>query len=160
MITNKIKLEPMIEPDYQELSNSNIPKAEESMGSQAPVYTIPPTTFFGFAIDPGAQFYQDQELQKSRIAFAHVLESGKGGAVFGSSESSSCFSTHCCGYGGLSMCMEQVISKKLRFVIIAGELIGKQSPFLMNTQAEMDMTIEDYHYGNNGFKWQSIRGHI
>ncbi|XP_013616901.1 PREDICTED: uncharacterized protein LOC106323300 [Brassica oleracea var. oleracea] len=30
------------------------------------------------------------------------------------------------GYGGLSMCMEQVISKKLRFVIIAGELIGKQ----------------------------------
>ncbi|CAN6896480.1 unnamed protein product [Brassica oleracea] len=66
------------------------------MGSQAPVYTIPPTTFFGFAIDPGAQFYQDQELQKSRIAFAHVLESGKGGAVFGSSESSSCFSTHCC----------------------------------------------------------------
>ncbi|KAL0651749.1 hypothetical protein Bca4012_094440 [Brassica carinata] len=80
------------------------------MGSQAPVYTIPPTTFFGFAIDPGAQFYQDQELQKSRIAFAHVLESGKGGA----------------GYGGLSMCMEQVISKKLRFVIIAGELIGKQ----------------------------------
>ncbi|KAL0679839.1 hypothetical protein Bca4012_007820 [Brassica carinata] len=85
-----------IEPDYQELSNSNIPKAEESMGSQAPVYTIPPTTFFGFTIDPGAQFYQDQELQKSRIAFAHVLESGKGGAVFVSSESSSCFSTHCC----------------------------------------------------------------
>lgn len=27
----------------------------------------------------------------------------------------------------------------------------------MNTQAEMDMTIEDYHYGNNGFEWQSIR---
>ncbi|KAG2247782.1 hypothetical protein Bca52824_087410 [Brassica carinata] len=74
-----------IEPDYQELSNSNIPKAEESMGSQAPVYTIPPTTFFGFAIDPGAQFYQDQELQKSRLAFAHVLESGKGGC-FGSSK--------------------------------------------------------------------------
>ena len=100
------------------------------MGSQSPVYTIPPTTFLGFAIDPGAQFYPDQELQKSRISFAHVLESGKGGTVFGSSESSSCFSTHCCvwtrEYGGVSMSMDQVISKKLRFVIIAGELIGEQ----------------------------------
>ncbi|CAN6972334.1 unnamed protein product [Brassica rapa subsp. trilocularis] len=96
------------------------------MGSQSPVYTIPPTTFLGFAIDPGAQFYPDQELQKSRISFAHVLESGKGGTVFGSSESSSCFSTHCFvwtrEYGGVSMSMEQ----KLRFVIIAGELIGEQ----------------------------------
>ncbi|WZZ34254.1 hypothetical protein YC2023_017655 [Brassica napus] len=69
----------------------------------------------------------DQELQKSRIAFAHVLESGKGGAVFGSSESSSCFSTHCCvrtrEYGGVSMCMEQVISKKLRNKKLCNELV-------------------------------------
>ncbi|CAN6843715.1 unnamed protein product [Brassica oleracea var. botrytis] len=48
------------------------------MGSQSPVYKIPPTIFFGFAIDPGAQFYQDQDLQKSRNVFTHVLESRKG----------------------------------------------------------------------------------
>ncbi|CAN6851755.1 unnamed protein product, partial [Brassica oleracea] len=81
--------------------------AGESMGSQSPVYKIPPTIFFGFAIDPGAQFYQDQDLQKSRNVFTHVLGSRKGGAVFGSSESFSCFSTHCCvrtrEYGGVSM---------------------------------------------------------
>ncbi|KAL0884563.1 hypothetical protein Bca101_008544 [Brassica carinata] len=104
-----------------------------------PVYTIQPTMFFGFAIDPGARFYQDQDLQKSRFAFSHVLESGNGGAVFGSSESFSCFSTHCSvrtkEYGGVSMWTKS-FSKKLRFVIIAGELIGEQvlqlSPFLMN----------------------------
>ncbi|KAF8053174.1 hypothetical protein N665_1456s0010 [Sinapis alba] len=45
------------------------------MGSQSPVYTIPPTMFFEIDIDPGVQFFQD--LPKSRIAFAHVLESGK-----------------------------------------------------------------------------------
>ncbi|KAG2281196.1 hypothetical protein Bca52824_052416 [Brassica carinata] len=111
------------EPDNQELSNSNIPKAEEnsvqvkkkvlageSMGSQSPVYKIPPTIFFGFAIDPGAQFYQDQDLQKSRNVF-------------------SCFSTHCCvrtrEYGGVSM-WNKSFSKKLRCVIIAGELVGEQ----------------------------------
>ena len=51
------------------------------MGSQFPVYTIPPTMFFGFAIGPGAQFDQNQDLQKIWIAFAQVLESGKGGAI-------------------------------------------------------------------------------
>ncbi|KAG2305885.1 hypothetical protein Bca52824_025633, partial [Brassica carinata] len=118
---------------------NKIPSRRINGKSVPPVYTIQPTMFFGFAIDPGARFYQDQDLQKSRFTFSHVLESGKGGAVFGSSESFSCFCTHCCvrtkEYGGVSMWTKS-FSKKLRFAIIAGELIGEQvlqlSPFLMN----------------------------
>ncbi|CAN7002210.1 unnamed protein product [Brassica oleracea var. botrytis] len=82
-------------------------KLYQILYSQFPVYTIPPTMFFGFAIGPGGQFDQNRDLQKIWIAFAQVLESGKGGAIFGSSESFSCFSTHCCvwtrEYGGVSM---------------------------------------------------------
>ncbi|CAN6847611.1 unnamed protein product, partial [Brassica oleracea] len=82
-------------------------KLYQILYSKFPVYTIPPTMFFGFAIGPGGQFDQNRDLQKIWIALAQVLESGKGGAIFGSSESFSCFSTHCCvwtrEYGGVSM---------------------------------------------------------
>uniref|UniRef100_M4DZQ8 Uncharacterized protein n=1 Tax=Brassica campestris TaxID=3711 RepID=M4DZQ8_BRACM len=56
-------------------------KLYQILYSKFPVYTIPPTMFFGFAIGPGAQFDQNQDLQKIWITFAQVLESGKGGAI-------------------------------------------------------------------------------
>ncbi|KAG2296061.1 hypothetical protein Bca52824_042730 [Brassica carinata] len=167
--------EKMIEPNYQELSNSDIPKAEqngvqvkviagESMGIQSPVYTRTPTMFVDFTLDPGAQFHQN--VPQSWNAFAYVLESGEGGAVFGSSDSSPVSSHNVVVFGqgndGVSV-WNKSSSKKLRFVLIAGEPIGEPvvqyGPFVMNTQAEIDMTIEDYHYSKNGFEmakyWKS-----
>ncbi|KAL0844803.1 hypothetical protein Bca101_018049 [Brassica carinata] len=160
--------EKMIEPNYQELSNSDIPKAEqngvqvkviagESMGIQSPVYTRTPTMFVDFTLDPGAQFHQN--VPQSWNAFAYVLESGEGGAVFGSSDSSPVSSHNVVVFGqgndGVSV-WNKSSSKKLRFVLIAGEPIGEPvvqyGPFVMNTQAEIDMTIEDYHYSKNGFE--------
>lgn len=54
-------------------------------------------------------------------------------------------------------------SKPLRFLLIAGEPIGEpvvqHGPFVMNTQAEIDMTIEEYRSAKNGFEraksWRS-----
>ncbi|KAL0674536.1 hypothetical protein Bca4012_002517 [Brassica carinata] len=167
--------EKMIEPNYQELSSSDIPKAEqngvevkviagESMGIQSPVYTRTPTMFLDFILHPGAQFHQN--VPESWNAFAYVLESGEGGAVFGSSNSSPVSAHNVVVFGqgndGVSV-WNKSSSKKLRFVLIAGEPIGEPvvqyGPFVMNTQAEIDMTIEDYHYSKNGFEmakyWKS-----
>ncbi|KAL0720547.1 hypothetical protein Bca4012_035146 [Brassica carinata] len=167
--------EKMIEPNYQELSSSDIPKAEqngvqvkviagESMGIQSPVYTRTPTMFLDFTLDPGAQFHQN--VPESWNAFAYVLESGEGGAVFGSSNASPVSAHNVVVFGqgndGVSV-WNKSSSKKLRFVLIAGEPLGEPvvqyGPFVMNTQAEIDMTIEDYHYGKNGFEmakyWRS-----
>jgi len=167
--------EKMIEPNYQELSHSDIPKAAEngvevkiiageSMGIQSPVYTRTPTMFLDFTLDPGAQFHQN--VPESWNAFAYVLESGESGAVFGSSSSSPVSAHNVVVFGpgndGVSV-WNKSSSRKLRFVLIAGEPIGEPvvqyGPFVMNTQAEIDMTIEDYHYGKNGFEmakfWRS-----
>ncbi|KAG2290277.1 hypothetical protein Bca52824_049881 [Brassica carinata] len=167
--------EKMIEPNYQELSSSDIPKAEqngvqvkviagESMGIQSPVYTRTPTMFLDFTLDPGAQFHQN--VPESWNAFAYVLESGESGAVFGSSNASPVSAHNVVVFGqgndGVSV-WNKSSSKKLRFVLIAGEPLGEPvvqyGPFVMNTQAEIDMTIEDYHYGKNGFEmakyWRS-----
>uniref|UniRef100_A0A2N9HWX2 Pirin-like protein n=1 Tax=Fagus sylvatica TaxID=28930 RepID=A0A2N9HWX2_FAGSY len=54
-------------------------------------------------------------------------------------------------------------SKPLRYVLLAGqplnEPVVQYGPFVMNTQAEIDRTIEDYHYSKNGFEmakyWRS-----
>ncbi|CAH8306052.1 unnamed protein product [Eruca vesicaria subsp. sativa] len=167
--------EKMIEPNYQELSSADIPKAEqngvqvkviagESMGIQSPVYTRTPTMFLDFTLGPGAQFHQN--VPESWNVFAYVLESGEGGAVFGSSNSSPVSAHNVVVFGqgndGVSV-WNKSSSKILRFVLIAGEPIGEPvvqyGPFVMNTQAEIDMTIEDYHYSKNGFEmakyWKS-----
>ena len=134
------------------------------MGIQSPVYTRTPTMFLDFILHPGAQFHQN--VPESWNAFAYVLESGESGAVFGSSNASPVSAHNVVVFGqgndGVSV-WNKSSSKKLRFVLIAGEPLGEPvvqyGPFVMNTQAEIDMTIEDYHYGKNGFEmakyWRS-----
>jgi hypothetical protein len=53
--------------------------------------------------------------------------------------------------------------KPLRFLLIAGEPIGEPvaqlGPFVMNTEEEIDMTINDFEFSINGFEkakhWKS-----
>ncbi|KAI5653133.1 hypothetical protein M9H77_30320 [Catharanthus roseus] len=160
----------MIEPRYQELLSGDIPRAEqdgvevkviagEAMGVHSPVYTRTRTMFLDFTLKPKAQYHQS--IPESWNAFVYIIE---GEGVFGVPNSSPISAHHTLLLGpgdGLSVWNKS--SKPLRFVLIGGqplnEPVVQHGPFVMNTQAEIDQTIEDYHYCKNGFEmaryWRS-----
>ncbi|CAK9170617.1 unnamed protein product [Ilex paraguariensis] len=160
----------MIEPRYQELVSEEIKRAEqdgvevrviagESMGVQSPVYTRTPTMYLDVTLKPSAQVHQP--IPESWNAFVYIIE---GEGLFGSLGSSPVPAHHVLVLGpgdGLSVWNKS--SKPLRFVLIGGqplnEPVVQYGPFVMNTQAEIDQTIEDYHYFKNGFEmakyWKS-----
>ncbi|KAK2352096.1 pirin protein [Trifolium repens] len=160
----------MIEPNYQELPSENIPSGEkdgvevrviagESMGVNSPVYTRTPTMFLDFTMRPGTQLHQN--IQESWNSFAYIME---GEGVFGSPNSSPIMAHHVIVFtqgDGLSVWNNS--SKPLRFVLIGGqplnEPVAQYGPFVMNTQSEIEKTIEDYQNGRNGFEmrlnWRS-----
>ncbi|PWZ22538.1 Pirin-like protein [Zea mays] len=47
-------------------------------------------------------------------------------------------------------------TKPLRFVLVAGQLLGvpvvQHRPFVMNSCAEIQKAMEDYYYGKNSFE--------
>ncbi|XP_017975926.1 PREDICTED: pirin-like protein [Theobroma cacao] len=160
----------MIEPRYQELLSEDIPSAEqdgaevrviagESMGVRSPVYTRTPTMYLDFSLRPRAQVHQ--HVPESWNAFAYILE---GEGVFGYQNKTPISANHVLVLGpGDGVSVWNKSSKPLRFVLIAGqplnEPVVQYGPFVMNTQAEIDQTIEDYHYSKNGFEmakhWRS-----
>ncbi|EOY04919.1 RmlC-like cupins superfamily protein [Theobroma cacao] len=160
----------MIEPRYQELLSEDIPSAEqdgaevrviagESMGVRSPVYTRTPTMYLDFSLRPRAQVHQ--HVPESWNAFAYIVE---GEGVFGYQNKTPISANHVLVLGpGDGVSVWNKSSKPLRFVLIAGqplnEPVVQYGPFVMNTQAEIDQTIEDYHYSKNGFEmakhWRS-----
>ncbi|XP_027352753.1 pirin-like protein [Abrus precatorius] len=160
----------MIEPNYQELPSENIPTAEKdgvevrviaggAMGVHSPVYTRTPTMFLDFSMMPSTQWHQS--IPESWNSFVYVIE---GEGDFGSPSSSPVMAHHVLVLtqgDGLSVWNNS--SKPLRFVLIGGhplnEPVAQYGPFVMNTQSEIEKTIEDYHYGKNGFEmrkyWRS-----
>jgi len=129
------------------------------MGVQSPVYTRTPTMYLDFTLKPRAQM--NQSIPESWNGFVYIIE---GEGVFGKPASSPVTAHHVLVLGpgdGLSVWNRS--SKPLRFVLIAGQPINEPvvqyGPFVMNTQAEIDQTIEDYHYSKNGFEmakyWRS-----
>ncbi|XP_058182876.1 pirin-like protein isoform X2 [Rhododendron vialii] len=160
----------MIEPRYQELLSEDIARAEkdgvevrviagEAMGVQSPVYTRTPTMYLDFTLKPGAQLHQS--IPESWNSFVYLIE---GEGVFASFNSSPVTAHHVLVMGpgdGLSAWNKS--SKSLRFVLIGGQPLGEPvvqyGPFVMNTQAEIEQTIEDYQHFKNGFEmakyWRS-----
>ncbi|ESQ44158.1 hypothetical protein EUTSA_v10006431mg [Eutrema salsugineum] len=162
----------MIEPKNLEISSSEIPIAEEdgvevkviageSMGVQSPFYTKTPIMFLDFTLEPRAQTHQT--VPASWTAFAYIIEGDEG--VFSSSDSSTVQANNVVvfGTGDEVSVWNTSSSRPLRFLLIAGEPIGESvvqhGPFVMNSQAEIDMTIGDYRNGRNGFEmakyWRS-----
>jgi redox-sensitive bicupin YhaK (pirin superfamily) len=159
-----------IEPGYQELLKDDIRRAEsdgvevriiagESMGIRSPVYTRTPAMYLDFTLKPRAQLHQN--IPEAWNSFVYIIE---GEGVFGSLNSSSAAAHHVLVLSpgdGLSVWNRS--SKALRFVLVAGqplnEPVVQYGPFVMNTQAEIDRTIEDYQYCKNGFEmaknWRS-----
>ncbi|OVA08672.1 Pirin [Macleaya cordata] len=160
----------MNEPRYQELRREDIEKVErdgvevrviagEAMGVRSSVDTITPTMYLDFTLIPGAQVHQS--IPDSWNSFVYVVE---GEGTFGSWNSSP-VTAHIAlvlGLGdGLSVWNKS--SEPLKFVLIGGqplnEPIVQYGPFVMNTQDEIDQTIEDYQFCRNGFEmakyWRS-----
>ncbi|XP_027117178.2 pirin-like protein [Coffea arabica] len=160
----------MIEPRYQELLDEDIPRAEEdgvevkvlageSMGVHSPVYTRTPTMYLDFTLKPRAQYHQS--IPESWNAFVYTID---GEGVFGIPNSSPVAAHHALLLGpGEGLSVWNRSSRPLRFVLIGGqplnEPVVQYGPFVMNTQAEIDQTVEDYHYAKNGFEmarhWRS-----
>ncbi|CAL5335593.1 unnamed protein product [Camellia sinensis] len=161
----------MIEPGYQEISSKDIPEATkdgvkvrviagESLGTKSPVYTRTPTMYLDFTLNPGCHLHQPIPI--SWNAFVYVLD---GEGIFGNSKSSFVTPHHhllLLGSGdGLEAWNKS--SKPLRSVLVGGEPLGEPvvqfGPFVMNSQEEIDRTIEDYENYSNGFEkarhWRS-----
>ncbi|KVI10439.1 Pirin [Cynara cardunculus var. scolymus] len=133
--------------------------AGESLGIKSPIYTRTPTMFLDFTLEPGAHVHQP--VPESWNAFVYVLE---GEGMFGNSKASSTTPHHLLLLGpGDGLESWNKSSKPLRFILVGGEPLGQPvvqwGPFVMNTQEEIDQTIQDYENFENGFEkaryWRS-----
>ncbi|KAL5164709.1 Pirin-like protein [Glycine soja] len=160
----------MIEPRYQEVLSKDIAEAEddgikvrviagEALGIKSPIYTRTPTMFLDFTLKPGGHL--QQPIPKSWNAFVYVLE---GEGIFGNMKSQPSNSHHILLLGagdGLEAWNQS--SKLLRFILVGAEPLGEPlvqfGPFVMNTQEEIDQTIDDFENFANGFEkarhWRS-----
>ncbi|OMO83665.1 hypothetical protein CCACVL1_11297 [Corchorus capsularis] len=163
----------MIEPRYQEISSKDIAEATrdgikvrviagEALGTKSPIYTRTPTMYLDFTLDPGAHL--QQPIPDSWNAFVYVLE---GEGIFGRSKSSPVNAHHLLLLGsGDGLEAWNKSSKSLRFILVGGEPLCEPlvqfGPFVMNTQEEIDQTIDDFENYTNGFEkarhWRSESG--
>ena len=164
------------EPKYQELQGKDVATvakdgievrviAGESMGIQSPIYTRTPSMYLDFTLKPKAHL--QQAIPPTWNSFVYVLE---GEGIFGNSKSSPVTAHHLLLLGsGDGLQVWNTSSSSLRFIVVGGKPIGEPvvqfGPFVMNTQEEIDQTIEDYEYCKNGFEeakhWRSeaLSGH-
>eukprot|EP00262_Sarcandra_glabra_P016463 TRINITY_DN5373_c0_g1_i2.p1 TRINITY_DN5373_c0_g1~~TRINITY_DN5373_c0_g1_i2.p1 ORF type:complete len:302 (-),score=55.21 TRINITY_DN5373_c0_g1_i2:240-1145(-) len=160
----------MIEPKYQELQSDHVPEvskdgahvrviAGEAMGIQSPVNTRTPTLYLDFTLKPSAHLRQP--IPSTWNSFVYVLE---GEGIFGNSKSTLVAAHNLLLLGpGDGLEAWNKSSKSLRFIVIGGEPLGEPvvqfGPFVMNTQGEIDQTIEDFQCCINGFEkakqWRS-----
>ncbi|XP_047435682.1 pirin [Mugil cephalus] len=168
---NLPKRDKMIEPAYQELKSSEIPKPSqggvtiavisgEALGAKSKVLTRTPTVYLDFRMQPGSQFVQPIHL--GWTAFIYTLS----GSVHTGpeQEQQQVEPHHTVVFGdGDSVRVENKGSEVSHFVLVAGEPINepvvRRGPFVMNTEEEINQTIEDYQAGKNGFEraknWRS-----
>ncbi|WCJ33026.1 Pirin-like protein [Euphorbia peplus] len=163
----------MIEPRYQEVSSKDIPEATkygvkvrviagEALGAKSQVYTRTPTMYLDFSMKPGAHLAQPIPINWN--SFVYILE---GEGIFGSENSSPTSAHNLLLLGklgdGLRVWNKSSSKANLRFILVGGEPIGEPvaqlGPFVMNTEQEIDQTIQDYENFVNGFEkarhWRS-----
>ncbi|KDP39220.1 hypothetical protein JCGZ_00977 [Jatropha curcas] len=160
----------MIEPRYQEILSKDIAEASkdgvkvrviagESLGTKSPIYTRTPTMYLDFTLKPGAHLRQPIPITWN--AFVYVLE---GEGKFGCAKSVATSAHHLLLLGsGDGLEAWNKSSKPLRFILVGGEPLGEPlvqfGPFVMNTQEEIDQTIDDFENYVNGFEkarhWRS-----
>ncbi|WOL11366.1 hypothetical protein Cni_G20128 [Canna indica] len=153
----------MMEPRYQEIQSRDINRVErdgvdvriiagEAFGVRSPVYTRTPTMYLDFTLSPGAKV--EQRIPESWNAFVYVLD---GEGVFGEAEAAPATSHHALVLStGDGLGVWNRAGRALRFLLIGGEpldeAVVQYGPFVMNTQAEIQQAIEDFHECKNGFE--------
>jgi redox-sensitive bicupin YhaK (pirin superfamily) len=155
----------LIKPRYQEISNSQIPKATsadglvsvsviagEAMGEQAVIETRTPMIYLHFRVEPGGAV--NQPVPRDYNAFAYVVE---GAGLFGADGEPG-------GDGQMVLFAQdgddvritnpENTKTTLEVLLIAGvplnEPVVRYGPFVMNTEAEIHQAFEDYRLGRMG----------
>jgi len=171
---NLSRKDKMVEPNYQELLNQDIPRAStpdglvqvkiiagESMSVRSPVYTRTPTMYLDFILKPNSPRFT-QPIPQGWNAFVYILH---GQGEFGSQKT--LVDTHhvlILSRNGSGLDFRNTSDRDdCRFVLIAGqplnEPIVQRGPFVMNTNEEIRQAMEDYQQAKNGFEharhWQS-----
>ncbi|XP_006639188.3 pirin isoform X1 [Lepisosteus oculatus] len=163
--------EKMVEPQYQELKSTEIPKPSkkgvtvavisgEALGVKSKIYTRTPTIYLDFKLEPGAKHVQAVPL--GWTAFIYTLS---GNIHVGPDDDQKKIEPHyTVVFGdGDTVQVENKDTEVAHFVLIAGEPIKEpvvqHGPFVMNTEEEILQAISDYRSGTNGFEkaktWQS-----
>jgi len=162
---NLPKTDKWIKPDYQDVPSKKIPVAKtpdgkvsvkviagNSLDAKAVINTLTPITYLHFTLQPGAKIVQP--VPKSYNAFAYVIN-GKG--LFGkdriiAEERKLIVFKNDGDY--ISIRVSENAGSSLEVLLIAGmpinEPIVQYGPFVMNTQEEIDNTLEDYRNGRIG----------
>jgi redox-sensitive bicupin YhaK (pirin superfamily) len=155
----------MIKPRYQEIPNSQIPKATsadglvsvsviagEAMGRKAVIETRTPIIYLHSRIAPGGAV--TQPVPDAYNGFAYIVE---GEGLFGAnSESAGDGQMVMFSQDGDEVRIENPADAKttLEVLLIAGvplnEPVARYGPFVMNTPAEIHQAIEDYRLGRMG----------
>jgi redox-sensitive bicupin YhaK (pirin superfamily) len=162
---NLPKQDKMMNPRYQEIPNSQIPKATsgdglvtvniiagEAMGKQAVIETRTPIIYLHYRIKPGGA--ATQQVPRAYNAFAYVVE---GEGLFGADgERAGDGQMVLFAQDGGEVRIENPAdaTATLEVLLIAGvplnEPVARYGPFVMNTQAEIRQAIEDYRQGRMG----------
>src|SRR5437870_1501796 len=155
----------MMNPRYQEIPNSQIPKvtsadglvtvsviAGEAMGEKAVIETRTPIIYLHYRIAPGGA--ATQPVPGAYNAFAYVVE---GDGLFGAeSERALDGQMVLFAQDGDEVRIENQADAKamLEVLLIAGvplnEPVARYGPFVMNTEGEIRQAIEDYRLGRMG----------
>jgi redox-sensitive bicupin YhaK (pirin superfamily) len=162
---NLPKRDKMMNPRYQEIPNSRIPRATsadgrvtvsviagEAMGEKAVIETRTPIIYLHYRIEPGGT--ATQQVPSDYNAFAYVVE---GAGLFGAEgERAGRGQMVRFAQDGDEVRLENSADAKamLEVLLIAGvplnEPVARYGPFVMNTQAEIRQAIEDYRLGRMG----------
>lgn len=152
----------MTEPRYQELPASALPRvtkdgvtaiviAGETLGTASPVYTHTPTHYAHIMMEPNSKL--DQEVPEN---FNTFIYSWKGSALVGrTAKRIEAHQVVTMNSDGDRVRIETK-EEPFEFVLVSGkplkEPIARRGPFVMNTQAEILQTMEDYSQCKNGFE--------
>ena len=150
----------MMKPRYQEIPNSQIPKATSADGlvsvsviaGEAVIETRTPMIYLHYRLEPGG--VATQQVPHDHNAFAYVVD---GAGLFGAEgELGADGQMVMFAPDGHEVRIENPVDAKatLEVLLIAGvplnEPIARYGPFVMNTEAEIHQAFEDYRRGRMG----------